>query len=57
MIRWIEHKSLFSETKVTSSKSIEKFDGGERQNGQFILSRMRLAIMASFGKVCSLKWP
>lgn len=54
----VEHKSLFLKTKAKpSSKTIGKFDGGERRNGQFILSRVRLAIMASFGEVCSLKWP
>jgi len=52
-----EHKSLFLETKAASLKSIGKFDGDERRNGQFILSKVRLAIMASFGEVCSLKWP
>lgn len=43
--------------KAASSESVGKFDGGEKRNGQFILSRVRLAIMASFGEVCSLKWP
>lgn len=38
-----------------SSEFAGKFD--ERRNGQFILSRVRLAIMASFAEVCSLKWP
>lgn len=34
-VRWIEHKSLFQETKAVSSKSIGKFDGaasGETTN-------------------------